>query len=114
MECAYERAAELDVDSAHRDQRSRVPSEQRPKLPRALCALWRTFSFGSGARDLDTEIDPAPSGLAVDRAEAVEVVQVPGYAISRLEADVVFRDNGSNIAATDLPVPSVSDALGGM
>ena len=41
-------------------------------------------------------------------------VQVPGYRLSRLNASVVYVDNGANLEATDFPVPDVVDAVGGL
>ena len=35
-------------------------------------------------------------------------VQVPGYRLSRLNASVIYVDNGANLQATDFPVPDLS------
>ncbi len=41
-------------------------------------------------------------------------VQVPGYRYSRLNASVVYLENGANLEATDFPVPELSGATAGL
>jgi hypothetical protein len=38
-------------------------------------------------------------------------VQIPGYDLDRLSEEVAYRDNGTNLDAMDLPVPSAADPI---
>ena len=58
-----------------------------------------TLSGETGTTSLD-----AMNGL-VTRAEIGACVQVPGYDLARISTDVEYRDNGSNLDTTTLPVP---------
>jgi hypothetical protein len=47
----------------------------------------------------------------VERAEIGACVQVPDYDFDRLTDDVVYRDNGTNLETTELPVPPTLGSL---
>ena len=58
---------------------------------------------------LDGELDLADGEVRESSVGAC--VQVSGYAFSRLSTNVVYVENGTNIASTELPVPDASSAL---
>ncbi len=69
----------------------------------ALCGV--QLAFGG-------ELDLSNGGVRESAIGAC--VQVPGYRLSRLNASVIYVDNGANLEATDFPVPEVSEPVGAL
>ncbi|RLB55307.1 MAG: hypothetical protein DRJ42_06580 [Deltaproteobacteria bacterium] len=70
----------------------------------AICGLFVTDEDGeSGGLDVRRGI--------VDRAEIGACVQVADYRLERLTDEVVYRDNGTNLDSTRLPVPEPGEDL---
>jgi hypothetical protein len=58
----------------------------------------------------------AETGMDLAVGEVVDCaigacIQVEGYDVSRLSADVAYRDNVANLAATSLPIPQAAEGL---
>jgi hypothetical protein len=69
-----------------------------------------TDSFLCGAQvAFDGELDLRRG--TIRRAQVGACIQVDGYDVGRLSNEVVYRDNGANLEATSLPVPSAGEGV---